>query len=232
MTCTLLRFDKWVCEFKCEHAPRTPPRLRVIYTVPFVSGRQYFLLHEAHVSTYVLHGNGLSGAGGNAHFHNNSNKDHLFYFCFIEVNLAGGCSSNEQKIIPICANHSQYDTEPAYNWREFSGNTIRSLQHFDYASDSNGGNKKWKKNRLRYARRAINFPSYRKLELIRFSFMSWRIIPHAYIYIYILFRLSFGFSLRSRFIIFLLFGWALRAPCIRDHIRKWKQHSVCSSFDF
>lgn len=55
-----------------------------------------------------------------------------------------------------------------------------------------------KKNHLRYARIAINFPSYHNLELIRFSFMSWRIISHAYnIYIYILFRLSFGFLLES-----------------------------------
>lgn len=224
MTCTLLRFDKWVCEFKCKHAPRTPPRLRVIYTVPFVSGRQYFFVHEVHVSTYVLHGNGLSGAGGNAHFHNNSNKDHLFYFCFIEVNLAGGC--NEQKIISICANHRQYCTVPAHNWREFSGNTIRFLQHFDYASDSNGGNKQWKKPSA-IRTQAHKFPIVSQIGTYSFLFHVMAHHPACMrIYVYIVSRIVWIFAPES------IYHFSSIWMRVRDHIRKWKQHSVCSSFDF
>lgn len=42
-------------------------------------------------------------AGGNTRFRANSNKDHLFYFCFIRVNLAAGYA-----LYPMCAKRSLF----------------------------------------------------------------------------------------------------------------------------
>lgn len=62
---------------------------------PVCLWQNFFFVLEDYVSTYVCYTETVWVAGGNARFHNNSHKNHLFYFCFIEVNLADGCISNE-----------------------------------------------------------------------------------------------------------------------------------------
>lgn len=159
MACTLLRFDKCVYEFKCKRTRIASPAA-VVFVAVFgavsVSSR-------------------MCVAGGSARFHNNPNKDHLFYFCFIAARVwpaaafpmskklflsALGASPNAYSISENCqVAHSAIaawsrSREQRHHQHQQRCHRREHTQHTQ-------------KNRLRNARIIINFASYRVSHCLR-----------------------------------------------------------------